>query len=47
MIIVEVSGTDNPQKILDILKIEVFEANAQCENDYQKKIKLREEPEAM
>ena len=47
LIIVEVSGDDDLQKILDMLKIEVLEANTLCEDDYQKKIKLREDLETL
>ena len=46
-IIVEVSGADDLQKVLDALKIEVVEANVLCEKDYQKKMRIRQELEAL
>ncbi|MFA5262038.1 MAG: hypothetical protein WC450_12515 [Candidatus Omnitrophota bacterium] len=44
---VEVFSADDLQKVLDVLKIEVVETNAQCEEDYQKKIKIRQQLEAL
>ena len=44
---VDVSGGDNLQKITDVLKIEVMETNALCEEDYQKKVDIRKELEAL
>lgn len=46
-IIVEVSGIDDLQKVLDVIKIEVTETNVLCEEDYQKKLKIRKELEAL
>jgi len=43
----EVSVIDDLQKILDILKIDVVEANILCEEDYQKKVKIRQELAAL
>jgi len=42
---VEVCSTDDLQKVLDVLKIEVAETNVLCEEDHQKKIKIRRELE--
>ena len=42
---VEVTATDDLQKILDVLKIQVTEANEQSEEDFQKKLKIRRELE--
>ena len=44
---VEVFGEDDLQKILDVLKIEVEETNVLCEEEYQKKIKVRQEVEEL
>jgi hypothetical protein len=44
---VEVSGADDLQKVLDALKVQVMETNVLCEEDYQKKIKIRQELEAL
>ena len=44
---VEVSETDDLQKILDALKIVVAETNAQCVSDYQKKLRIRQELEVL
>ena len=46
-IIVEVSSADDLQKILDVLKIEVVETNVLCEKDYQKRLEIRRELEAL
>lgn len=37
----EVSSTDDLQKVLDVLKIEIAETNVLCEEDYQRKIEIR------
>lgn len=42
---VELSGTDDLQKVFDVVKIEVAQTNALCEQDYQKKVKIRHELE--
>ncbi|MDP8266395.1 MAG: hypothetical protein P9M07_05555 [Candidatus Aceula meridiana] len=42
-ICVEVSAVDDLQKVLDALKIEIAEVNVLCEQDHQKKIKIRQE----
>ncbi len=44
---VEVSELDDLQKVLDVIKIEVAQTNALCEEDYQKKEKLRQDLEAL
>ena len=44
---IEISSVDDLQKILDALKIEVAEANALCEEDYQTKMRVRQELEAL
>ena len=44
---VEVFGADDLQKVLDVLKIEVAETNVLCEEDYQKKMKVRQQLEAL
>ena len=44
---VEVSGADDLQKVLDVLKIEVAETNVLCEEDYQKKMRVRQQLEAL
>ncbi len=44
---VELSSTDDLQKVLDTIKIEVAETNAQCAEDDQKKIKIRQELEEL
>lgn len=44
---VEVSGADDLQKILDILKIAVAETNVLCEEDHQRKIKVRQQLEVL
>jgi len=44
---VEVSGNDDLQKILDVLKNEVAQVNVLCEEDYKKKIQIRQELEDM
>ena len=44
---VEVSGIDDLQKVLDVLKIEVAETNVSCEEDHQKKLKIRQELETL
>ena len=44
---VEVASTDDLQKILDVVKIAVVETNVLCEEDNQKKIKIRQELEAL
>ena len=44
---VEISETDDLQKVLDVLKVEVAEVNVQCEEDHQRKLKIRQELEEM
>lgn len=44
---VEISETDDLQKVLDVLKGKVAEVNVQCEEDYQKKLRIRQELEEM
>jgi len=44
---VEVFEDDDLQKILDVVKGEIAEANAQCEEDYQKKLKIRRDVEEL
>ena len=44
---VEVSSTDDLQKILDVIKVEVAETNVLCEEDYQRKVKIRQELESL
>ena len=46
-IVVEVFGADDLQKILDALKIVVAQANVLCESDFQKKLKIRQDLEAL
>ncbi len=43
----EVAELDSLQNILDVLKAEVAQANALCEEDFQKKVKIKEELEAL
>ena len=38
---------DDLQAVLDALKVEVAETNAQCSEDYQKKLKIRQEIEGL
>ena len=40
---VDIFGSDDLQKVLDVLKIEIVEVNAVCEKDYQKRMQLRQE----
>ncbi len=42
---VEVSGADDLQKVLDALKVQIAETNILCAEDYQKKLKIRQELE--
>jgi len=44
---VEVTETDDLQKVLDVIRLEVTETNALCEGDYQKKMKMRRELEEL
>lgn len=44
---VEVSEMDDLQKVLDAVKIEVVRTNALCEEDYQKKEKVRQDLETL
>ncbi|MCX5680797.1 MAG: hypothetical protein NT079_00640 [Candidatus Omnitrophica bacterium] len=44
---VEVSNIDDLQKVLDVIKIEVTETNVLREADYQKKMKIHQELEAL
>jgi len=44
---VEVSEMDDLQKILDVIRLEVAETNVLCEGDYQTKLKIRRELEAL
>ena len=46
-IIVEVSEVDDLQKILDAIRLEVTETNVLCEGEYQTKLKVRRELEAL
>jgi uncharacterized protein YajQ (UPF0234 family) len=46
-ITVEVFETDDLQKVLDALRLEVAETNVLCEGDYQTKLKIRRELEAL
>jgi len=46
-ILVQVSGVDDLQKILDALKVTVTEANVLCEKDFQRKLKIRRELEEL
>lgn len=43
----QVGEMDDLQKVLDMVRIEVTEANALCEGDYQKKMKIRHELEVL
>jgi len=47
LILVNISGTDDQQKVLDAIKIDVVGANAICEENYQKKVKIQEELAAL
>ncbi len=42
---VEVAAVDDLQKVLDVLKTEVTETNAVCEEELQRKMKIRKELE--
>ena len=44
---VDVSGIDDLQKILDVIKVEIAETNVQCEEDYRKKLQIRHEIEEL
>jgi hypothetical protein len=44
-ITVEVTSLDDLQKILDVVKVEVAQTNVLCEEDYQKKLKIRQQLE--
>lgn len=44
---VEVSEKDDLQKILDTIKLEIVQTNVLCEEDFQKKLKLRQELDAL
>lgn len=44
---VDVQAAEDLQKILDVLKIEVAETNVLCEEDYQTKLKIRRDLEAL
>ena len=44
---VDVSSMDDLQKVLHAIKIEVAETNILCEADYLKKMKIRQELEAL
>jgi len=46
-IIVEIFCSDDLQKVLDVLKIDIAETNVLCAQDYQKKLKIRQELEAL
>jgi len=46
-ITVEVSELDDLQKVLDVIRLEVTETNVLCEGDYQTKLKIRRELEAL
>ena len=46
-IIVEVSEVDDLQKILDAIRLEVTETNVLCEGEYQTKLKVHRELEAL
>jgi len=41
----EVASLDDLQKILDVIKVEVTQTNVLCEEDYQKKLKIRQQLE--
>ena len=47
LIKVEVSEMDDLQKVLDAIRMEVAETNALCEGDYQTKMRIRQEVEAL
>lgn len=42
---VQISENDDLQKIFDVIKKEVAEANKQCEEDHEKKLKIRRQLE--
>ncbi|NLE65533.1 MAG: hypothetical protein GX606_06430 [Elusimicrobia bacterium] len=44
---VEVLEADDIQRVLEVIKRQVAEANALCEKDYQKKMRVREELETL
>jgi len=46
-ITVEVAELDDLQKVLDVIRLEVAETNVLCEGDYQTKLKVRREIEAL
>ncbi len=44
---VDVAETDELQKVLDMIKAEVANTNALCEEDYQTKVRVRQEMDAL